>query len=87
MAVNLDIVDKSGAWFAYNGEKIGQGRENAKKYLEQNPKIMDEIEQKVRAKFNEAFEKSLGDDEPEDPEQEKDPEEDLEDDFSDDTEE
>ena len=87
LAVNLDIVDKSGAWFAYNGEKIGQGRENAKKYLEQNPKIMDEIEQKVRAKFNEAFEKSLGDDEPEDPEQEKDPEEDLEDDFSDDTEE
>lgn len=87
LAVNLDIVDKSGAWFAYNGEKIGQGRENAKKYLEQNPKIMDEIEQKVRAKFNEAFEKSLGDDEPEDPEQEKDPEEDLEYDFSDDTEE
>ena len=87
LAVNLDIVDKSGAWFAYNGEKIGQGRENAKKYLEQNPKIMDEIEQKVRAKFNEAFEKSLGDDEPEDPEQEKDPEEDLEDDFSDYTEE
>ena len=59
MAVNLDIIEKSGSWFSYNGERIGQGRENAKKYLEDNPKIMEEIEEKVRKNFEEAFEKSL----------------------------
>ena len=68
MAVNLDIVDKSGSWFSYDGERIGQGRENVKKYLSENPEIMDEIEKKIRAKFNEAFEKSLGDEEPEEDE-------------------
>ncbi len=62
LAVNLDIVDKSGSWFSYNGDRIGQGRENAKRYLEENPAIMNEIEQKVRNNFNEAFEKSLGED-------------------------
>ena len=41
-------MDKSGAWYAYNGNKIGQGRENAKAYLENNTAICDEIEQKVR---------------------------------------
>ena len=61
LGVNLDIVEKSGSWFSYNGARIGQGRENAKKYLEDNPEIMAEIEKKVRAKFNEAFEKSLSD--------------------------
>lgn len=60
LAVNMDIVDKSGAWFAYNGEKIGQGRENAKEFLLKNPEIMKEIEQKVRDNFNAAFEKSMG---------------------------
>ena len=65
IAVNLDIVDKSGSWFSYDGERIGQGRENVKKYLSENPEIMDEIEKKIRAKFNEAFEKSLGDEESE----------------------
>ncbi len=60
LAVNMDIVDKSGAWFAYNGEKIGQGRENAKEYLAKNPEVMKEIEQKVRDNFNAAFEKSMG---------------------------
>ncbi len=49
LAVTKGIVQKSGAWFAYNGEKIGQGRENAKIFIENNPDIMDEIEQKVRA--------------------------------------
>ncbi|MBR6230733.1 MAG: recombinase RecA [Lachnospiraceae bacterium] len=49
LAVTKGIVQKSGAWFAYNGEKIGQGRENAKTFIENNPEIMDEIEQKVRA--------------------------------------
>ena len=48
LAVANDIVDKSGAWYAYNGNKMGQGRENAKAYLENNTAICDEIEQKVR---------------------------------------
>ena len=48
LAVNCNIVDKSGAWFAYNGEKIGQGRENTKAYLKQNPALLAEIEQRVR---------------------------------------
>ena len=63
LAVNLNIVNKSGAWFSYNGEKIGQGREAAKAYLESHKDVMNEIESKVRANFNEAFEKSLGDEE------------------------
>ena len=59
LAVSLDIINKSGAWFSYNGERIGQGRENAKSYLENNPKMMDEVETKVRKHCEEAFEKSL----------------------------
>ena len=62
MAVNLDIIEKSGSWFSYNGNRIGQGRENVKKYLKENPEIMQEIDQKVRDNFAKAFEKSLGDD-------------------------
>ena len=45
-------MNKSGAWYAYNGEKIGQGRENAKTYLRDNPLICQEIEAKVRAKYS-----------------------------------
>ncbi|MGN1351914.1 MAG: recombinase RecA, partial [Clostridia bacterium] len=63
LAVNLNIIEKAGAWFSYNGEKIGQGRENAKQYLMDNPKIMNEIEGKIRDNFTTAFEKSLGDSE------------------------
>jgi recombination protein RecA len=48
LATERGIVEKSGAWFAYNGEKIAQGREAAKKYLEDNPKVMTEVEKKVR---------------------------------------
>ncbi len=48
LAVNDNIVEKSGAWYAYGGAKIGQGRENAKQYLAQNPLICEEIENKVR---------------------------------------
>ena len=48
LAANTGIVVKSGAWYSYNGEKIGQGRENAKLYLRDNPAVMDEIENKVR---------------------------------------
>ena len=61
LAVSLDIIEKSGSWFSYDGTRIGQGRENAKKYFEDNPQIMAEVEKKVRAKFDEAFEKSLND--------------------------
>ena len=61
LAVNLDIIDKSGSWFSYNETRIGQGRENVKKYLMENPDIMKEIEDKIRDNFNKAFEKSLGD--------------------------
>ena len=50
LAANLGIVQKSGSWFAYNGEKIGQGRENAKQYLEQHSDICQEIEEQVRKK-------------------------------------
>ncbi len=60
LAVNLDIVDKSGAWYSYNGQKIGQGRENAKAFLSSNPEILKEIEEKVRENFRVAFEKSMG---------------------------
>ena len=63
VAVNLDIINKAGAWFSYNGDKIGQGRENTKIYLEQNPEVLKEIEEKIRANFSQAFEKSLGDNE------------------------
>ena len=62
LAVILEFIDKSGAWFSYNGDKIGQGRENAKKYLMENPEIMEEVEKKIRNNFSQAFEKSLGDD-------------------------
>lgn len=48
LAVNRGIVEKAGAWFSYGGEKIGQGREASKTYLQQNPKVMAEIEKKVR---------------------------------------
>ena len=48
LAAKCDVVVKSGAWYAYLGEKIGQGRENAKQYLRENPDVMKEIEEKVR---------------------------------------
>lgn len=51
VAVNLDIVKKAGAWFSYNEEKLGQGREKAKEFLEQNPEILAEVEKLVREKL------------------------------------
>ena len=51
LAANVNVVNKSGAWYAYNGEKIGQGRENAKTYLSEHPEMLEEIEQKVRAHY------------------------------------
>ena len=65
IAVNLDIIEKSGSWFSYNGNRIGQGRENAKKYLQDNPKILEEVEKKVRGNSEKAFEESLGEEIPE----------------------
>ena len=59
VAVNLDIIEKSGAWFAYNSQKIGQGRENAKNFLKENPDICAEVEQKIRNNYNQAFENAL----------------------------
>ena len=64
MAVNLDIIEKAGSWFSYNGERIGQGRENVKKYLQDNPEILEEVEAKVREDFAKAFEQSLGEELP-----------------------
>ena len=52
IAVNNDIIEKSGAWFAYGGQKIGQGRENTKIYLAENPQVMLEIENKVRELYD-----------------------------------
>ena len=51
LAANVNVVNKSGAWYAYNGEKIGQGRENAKIYLSEHPEMMAEIAEKVRAHY------------------------------------
>ena len=51
LAVAHDIIDKSGAWYAYQGEKIGQGRENVKIFLAEHPDIMNEIEEKVKAQI------------------------------------
>ena len=65
MAVNMDIIEKSGSWFSYNGERIGQGRENIKKLLQENPEMLAEVEEKVRANFKKGFEESLGEEIPE----------------------
>lgn len=51
LAVEGNIVEKSGAWYAYNGEKIGQGRENAKNFLIEHPAIFEEVEEKVKAQL------------------------------------
>lgn len=51
LAVKENIIEKSGAWFAYNGSKIGQGRENSKQYLSDNPEMCAEVEAKVRARY------------------------------------
>jgi len=52
LGAEIDVLDKSGAWYAYNGEKIGQGRENTKIYLKNNPEVAAEIEEKIREHFN-----------------------------------
>ena len=52
LATGIDLIKKSGAWYAYEGEKISQGRENAKTYLENHPELMEELDRKVRAHYN-----------------------------------
>jgi len=52
LGVQADIIDKSGAWYAYKDEKIGQGRENAKQFLKDNPELLFEIESKIRSNSN-----------------------------------
>lgn len=61
LAVNCNLVSKSGAWFAYNGDKIGQGRENAKTYLREHPEVMEELETKIREHYNIGADTELGD--------------------------
>ncbi len=61
IGVNLGIVEKAGAWFSYNGTRIGQGRENVKQYLIEHPDVCAEIEKKVRENYAQAFDKSLSD--------------------------
>jgi len=52
LGVQADIIDKSGAWYAYKDEKIGQGRENTKQFLREHPEILDEIESRIRSNSN-----------------------------------
>ena len=62
MGSDKDIIDKSGAWYSYNGERIGQGRENVKKFFKENPELRAEVEKKVRAAYGFG---ELGTEEPE----------------------
>ena len=64
LGVKAGLIDKAGAWFSYNGEKIGQGRENAKIFLKEHPDIADEIEKKIRADAGHLTTEMIGDDEP-----------------------
>ena len=51
LAAGVDVIKKSGAWYAYQGEKIGQGRENAKTYLKEHPEVAQEVESAVRREY------------------------------------
>ena len=61
LAVDCKLVSKSGAWYAYNGDKIGQGRENAKIYLKEHPEVMEQLEAKIREHYNIGADKELED--------------------------
>ena len=65
LGVKSGIIEKAGAWFSYNGDKIGQGRENAKRYLMENPTVAEEIENKIRADAGHLTTEMIGEDEPE----------------------
>ena len=64
LGMKAGFVEKAGAWFSYNGEKLGQGRENAKLFLRDHPEIADEIENKIRADAGHLTTEMIGDDEP-----------------------
>jgi len=49
MGASINVIDKSGAWYSYKGDRIGQGRDNARQYLKENPQIATDIEQEIRA--------------------------------------
>ncbi|MBQ7298713.1 MAG: recombinase RecA [Clostridia bacterium] len=69
IATALEVVQKSGSWFSYNGERIGQGKENARKFIEDNPDLMKEIEDKIKSMKNEdLFREEADDDEDEEDE-------------------
>ncbi|MDD2413711.1 MAG: recombinase RecA [Eubacteriaceae bacterium] len=53
IATDLDIIHKAGSWFSYNGERLGQGRDNIREYLQENPDVCDEVENKIRDHFSE----------------------------------
>ena len=55
VGATLDIIKKSGAWFSYNNQRIGQGRENVKKFLKENPEMTKEIEAKIKSEYDKAF--------------------------------
>lgn len=65
LGVKAGIVEKAGAWFSYKGEKLGQGHENAKLFLKENPAVAEEIENKIRADAGHLTTEMIGDDEPE----------------------
>lgn len=65
LGVKSGIIEKAGTWFSYNGDKIGQGRENAKRYLMENPAVAEEIENKIRADAGHLTTEMIGEDEPE----------------------
>jgi recombination protein RecA len=52
LAADMDIIAKSGTWYSYNDNRLGQGRENVKQYLREHPELTKEIEDKIRANFN-----------------------------------
>ena len=64
LGIKAGLVEKAGAWFSYKGEKLGQGRENAKLFLRDHPEIADEIENKIRADAGHLTTEMIGDDEP-----------------------
>ena len=63
LGVKAGVVDKSGAWYSYGDERIGQGRENAKTFLKENPSIAHDIEDKIRASHGLDFDAEMGGDE------------------------
>ena len=56
IGVELGIVEKGGSWFSYNGSRLGQGRDNARKFIEENPDVLEDIENKIRARSDEMSE-------------------------------